>query len=1176
MATKYTKNADWTITSTFNVDAPNPTTQAPIQPQQWTTYSQNADWTVTSTFNTPVQPAQPVEKPQQTGTTYKQNADWTVTSTFNQPTQTVQNQNQITDWKNLTDDQKTLDNLSKLVNNRYNTQSTINWQNVNATVDGRNYGWYLDEWKNPIKNDLWPAENQSQNAPTGLIFDRNSDWSALEPNQKTINNLQKLIEARYWTLAEVEWDRVVADIWWKMYQWTLDQNGNPVKTEVPADNTQFNSGEILEQLKANPNLDLSTYDPTQASIAKNNFTKIQNFDWMNSDQLNESLQSGALLVWTEVRNNMNPQQRQIVDMVNTLNMIKWIFLDPLLINENAEKNILANAWPLAQALEDNYLSTAEVDEITITPEMKQMKNNADFWWDEMNRLRTNYEYLEDDIEEELKWQNATASYRDRYMAKEWKALYRALTTAQRNYQMYYWQYNDERERAMQLLNTNIQLYQKAQDRAYEEEQKNKEFQRQVALQNYGMVTDYMNTLEDRAYKEQRYDYEMAKELEQAQKKMDLQLQYEYWDLNSDNPMLVQQAIRRSIQGMYDTYSSLVPWLENPEISYEKVMQKIANGMSPAQALQERHDEIKNSKRLQNALANEQNKLNYDNWKMNEAMNPTSYSWYSGDSWYPTGWLTSNWWNTYISNSGKTYTYNANSWTYSDGSGTSIPSWAIVADWFSRDNPNWDYAPWIKATYKNNEIVWIQCWDFAKQRAWVWITLWDINNRRKLFTDSTPVAWWMVFFDKWYNSKYWHVAYVKAVDEGNWKILIEETNLKWNNEYWQRWVDMNNSSIYWYYNNTPAVKNNYAMNESSMIVQSRDVSKPQLTNQQENFLKQAIKEWKDPTDTQKKNVFGSIENYNQAYEDYTNYINNYNSQVWDEYWLWNTWLTTDEKVLVTAMIKSTFWWNPSEWEREYLIDLIQSTRWQWLGLTDYQSVFQWFDLLNKSEKERQEISDVVSLALYAWWDLTDLKNIAKQYRTWWINWVYRHILGSEDFFNSKDMAVTNWQMLSWLEKTYDAIQTIKLNKDKIWPVTWRLNSVLSDFFPNTDFTYIDTLLAWIQAWERKELLWTAISEHELNLIGNYLNAKTKLPPENLIEVLKVANKIMMIDYFAERASLWTNEEIAQMLKSWYSNRKWMSLVDEYITNYNNSLQVENNQTSKNRWTLKSKYNNTYTF
>ena len=153
MATKYTKNADWTVTSTFNVDAPNPTTQAPIQPQQWTTYTQNADGTVTSTFNTPVQPAQPVEKPQQTGTTYKQNADWTVTSTFNQPTQTVQNQNQITDWKNLTDDQKTLDNLSKLVNNRYNTQSTINWQNVNATVDGRNYGWYLDEWKNPIKKD---------------------------------------------------------------------------------------------------------------------------------------------------------------------------------------------------------------------------------------------------------------------------------------------------------------------------------------------------------------------------------------------------------------------------------------------------------------------------------------------------------------------------------------------------------------------------------------------------------------------------------------------------------------------------------------------------------------------------------------------------------------------------------------------------------------------------------------------------------------------------------------------------------------------------------------------------------------------------------------------------------------------------------------------------------------
>jgi hypothetical protein len=76
-----------------------------------------------------------------------------------------------------------------------------------------------------------------------------------------------------------------------MYQWTLDQNGNPVKTEVPADNTQFNSGEILEQLKANPSLDLSSYDPVEASIAKSNYDKIQNFSDMTNQQLSESFNS---------------------------------------------------------------------------------------------------------------------------------------------------------------------------------------------------------------------------------------------------------------------------------------------------------------------------------------------------------------------------------------------------------------------------------------------------------------------------------------------------------------------------------------------------------------------------------------------------------------------------------------------------------------------------------------------------------------------------------------------------------------------------------------------------------------------------------------------------------------------------------------------------------------------
>lgn len=1099
MATKYTKNADWTVTSTFNVDAPNPTTQAPIQPQQWTTYSQNADGTVTSTFNTPVQPAQPVEKPQQTGTTYKQNADWTVTSTFNQPTQTVQNQNKITDWKNLTDDQKTLDNLSKLVNNRYNTQSTINWQNVNATVDGRNYGWYLDEWKNPIKNDLWPAENQSQNAPTGLIFDRNSDWSALQPNQKTINNLQKLIEARYWTLAEVEWDRVVADIWWKMYQWTLDQNGNPVKTEVPADNTQFNSGEILEQLKANPSLDLSTYDPTQAAIAKNNFTKIQNFDWMNSDQLNESLQSGALLVWTTVRNNLNPQQRQIVDMANTLNMIKWIFLDPLLINENAEKNILANAWPLAKALEDNYLSTAEVDEITITPEMKQMKDNADFWWDEMNRLRTNYEYLEDDIEEELKWQNATASYRDRYMAKEWKALYRALTTAQRNYQMYYWQYNDERERAMQLLNTNIQLYQKAQDRAYEEEQQLKEFQRQVALQNYGMVTDYMNTLEDRAYKEQRYDYEMAKELEQAQKKMDLQLQYEYWDLNSDNPMLVQQAIRRSIQGMYDTYSSLVPWLENPEISYEKVMQKIANGMSPAQALQERHDEIKNSKRLQNALANEQNKLNYDNWKMNEAMNPSTYSWYSG-VWY-------SWYSWWVTNWDVTINYWVSEW-----SGT---NWALkitTADWYwQMCTPTWDAtanAVW-GGKFVTNQDTWYQCWWFARRRAWLNETPWwnSLAERKKMFDQETPVAWWLVLFTDWYDSTYWHIAYVREV-RSDWTMVIEESNLKWDwsNKYTERVINQNAPWVWWFYNNTPAAKNTY-----EKIMQQAQ-QQAQVSNGEKSIFQLV---WENPD------------------------IN-----IW-------------------KLTKTVYWWNASDPDRQSIERAYNELTSQWIP---YEYIMAWLSWLRDvplwKEKEAMKFVDILQTI----WE-EDYKWLNTRY----INGgdTFGFVLWKVDdklYKNDKDNTVTTSKLKSTSEQIDYMIDLInKAKNDKqLWLVYWTINETIwKKLEAKPEYQDLVTLLTSFTADERKKYAWSAVTDQEMKALENYIWLSSKWQPDNLIQALTTIKNKNISEYFNQRWNLYNENE----LKDYLENIKKINLW--WFTTYTNAnkTQTSNSSSSSSSWEKK---------
>lgn len=1109
MATKttYTKNADWTITSRFDQVPDTPT--APAQPTnnvsyarqdngQYTQYTQNADGTITSRFNVqnPVQPAQPTTQAptQQTWTTYTRNADGTITSRFNQPTQPAQpaqNQNQITDWQSLPEDQKTIENLSKLVNNRYWTQSTIDWASVNANVWDMRYWWYLDEAKNPIKTEwtkLKQWEVQPNMAPTWLVFDKTSDWSALRPQDKTINNLQKLIEARYWTLAEVEWDRVVADIWWKMYQWTLDQNGNPVKTEVPADNTQFNSWEILEQLKANPNLDLSTYDPTQAAIAKNNFTKIQNFDWMNSDQLNESLQSGALLVWTEVRNNMNPQQRQIVDMVSTLNMIKWIFLDPLLINENAEKNILANAWPLAQALEDNYLSTAEVDEITITPEMKQMKDNADFWWDEMNRLRTNYEYLEDDIEEELKWQNATASYRDRLMAKEWKALYRALTTAQRNYQMYYWQYNDERERAMQLLNTNIQLYQKAQDRAYEEEQQLKERQWQLAMQNYGMVTDYMNTLENRAYNEQRYEYEMAKELEQAQKKLEMQLQLQYWDLNSDNPMLVQQAIRRSLQGMYDTYSSLVPWLENPEISYEKVMQKIANGMSPAQALQERHDEIKNSKRLQNALANEQNKLNYDNWKMQQDMNPTSYSWYSG-AWY-------SWYSWWVSNWDVTINYWVSEW-----SGT---NWALritTADWYwQMCTPTWDASAngvW-GGKFVTNQDTWYQCWWFARRRAWLNETPWwnSLAERKKMFDQETPVAWWLVLFTDWYDSTYWHIAYVREV-RSDWTMVVEESNLVWPNKYSERVISQNTPWVWGFYNNTPAAKNTY-----EKIVQQAQ-QQAQLSNGEKSIFQLV---WENPD------------------------IN-----IW-------------------KLTKTVYWWNASDPDRQSIERAYNELTSQWIP---YEYIMAWLSWLRDvplwKEKEAMKFVDILQTI----WE-EDYKWLNTRYING--GDTFGFVLWKVDdklYKNDKDNTVTTSKLKSTSEQIDYMIDLInKAKNDKqLWLVYWTLNeSIWKKLEAKPEYQDLVTLLTSFTADERKKYAWSAVTDQEMKALENYIWLSSKWQPDNLIQALTTIKNKNISEYFNQRWNLYNENE----LKDYLENTKKINLW--WFTTYTNANKTQTSSSS----------------
>ena len=102
-------------------------------------------------------------------------------------------------------------------------------------------------------------------------------------------------------------------------------------------------------------------------------------------------------------------------------------------------------------------------------------------------------------------------------------------------------------------------------------------------------------MEDRTYQEQ-----------QAQKELEQKYNYTYWDINSTNPQVQDIAIQNAVKSMYEKYP--LPGMESQAIKVQKIKNKIAQGMTWTQAIQEVENEIRNSNRYKQYLASESAKL----------------------------------------------------------------------------------------------------------------------------------------------------------------------------------------------------------------------------------------------------------------------------------------------------------------------------------------------------------------------------------------------------------------------------------------------------------------------------------------------------------------------------------------------------------------------------------------
>lgn len=104
-------------------------------------------------------------------------------------------------------------------------------------------------------------------------------------------------------------------------------------------------------------------------------------------------------------------------------------------------------------------------------------------------------------------------------------------------------------------------------------------------------------------------------------------------------------------------------------------------------------------------------------------------------------------------------------------------------------------------------VWVQCGTFARELCGLDATPGgnSLDARKKAYIEKSPVAWGMVLFTwNWYDQTYGHIAAIESVNQ-DWTMNIVESNLKWDNKVTRRTISVNDSAIYWFYNDTPLAK-----------------------------------------------------------------------------------------------------------------------------------------------------------------------------------------------------------------------------------------------------------------------------------------------------------------------------------------------------------------------------------
>jgi len=267
----------------------------------------------------------------------------------------------------------------------------------------------------PVKTDVTEPvvdtkieETTKTETTEGQTFNKIDNIDEFKQRWGWLENLDQFVEDRYGTIAEVKNWKVTATIWDEKFEWSINEQGNPVKVSLgkvwETWETTFKQALLVWVDKTNPN-----YEKLQGRV-----DQYKAYERLNDSQLQSALWQGILLPWTQAYSDLmwDPLQSERIKKLTELNTIKW---EGSINEEVVFETVSTEIWnsnkvvvdwqevTLWTALSDWSISRAEYNAMTNTPEITAKYQEVQDKKDKVAELQAEYDAVEDQVKEELKW-----------------------------------------------------------------------------------------------------------------------------------------------------------------------------------------------------------------------------------------------------------------------------------------------------------------------------------------------------------------------------------------------------------------------------------------------------------------------------------------------------------------------------------------------------------------------------------------------------------------------------------------------------------------------------------------------------------------------------------------------------------------------------------------------------